>query len=543
VADVSIIIKAIDQATNTLSGVTGELEKMDAKGSKLGGVLKGGLVLGAGAAVAGIGALGAVLGTSISAASEAEEIQAQLNAVLKSTGGVAGVSADAINDHAQALSEATRFEDDAIVASSALMLTFTKVGKDVFPDATEATLDMAQAMGMDLNSATMLVGKALNDPVKGMTALSRSGIQFTEDQKAMVQAMVDVGDTAGAQQIILKELETQFGGSAKAAGETFGGQLDIMKNALGNVGEEIGGALLPALTDMAIKMGPGLIEGAKKFADWAVSDLIPALIKIGEWLEINVPKAIEALKQAWIDAQPTVEVIKGIFQDIGEALGVVFEWLKLNVPKAIEALKQAWIDAQPTVEFIKQIFSDIGEALGVVFDWLGENVPKAIETLKQAWLDAQPTIEFIKQLFSDIGGVLGTVWDWLSVKIPSAVEAVKGAFDGAKGAIGDVIGLIQGFIDKISTALAKLNEFLGRSGGVNAGSAGGAGVTGGTRPGVGGTGATGGTGPSGMGGVRSAGATGWQFNITINAPGGNPQAVAAAAQTGILAAARSMGLA
>ena len=499
-ADVSIIIKAIDQATNTLSGVTGELDKMDVKGSKLGGVLKGGLVLGAGAAVAGIGALGAVLGTSISAASEAEEIQAQLNAVLKSTGGVAGVSADAINEHAQALSEATRFEDDAIVASSALMLTFTKVGKDVFPDATEATLDMAQAMGMDLNSATMLVGKALNDPVKGMTALSRSGIQFTEDQKAMVEAMVEVGDTAGAQQIILQELETQFGGSAKAAGETFGGQLDIMKNALGNVGEEIGGALLPALTDMAIKMGPGLIEGAKKFADWAVSDLIPALIKIGEWLEINVPKAIEALKQAWIDAQPTVEVIKGIFQDIGEALGVVFDWLKINVPKAIEALKQAWIDAQPTVEFMKQ-------------------------------------------LFSDIGGVLGKVWDWLSEKIPGAVEAVKGAFDGAKGAIGDVIGLIQGFIDMITSALDKLNEFLGRSRGVNAGSAGGAGVTGSTPAGMGGTGATSGSVPSGMGGVRAAGAAGWQFHITINAPGGNPQAVAAAAQTGILAAARSMGLA
>jgi hypothetical protein len=500
-ADLSIIIKAVDQASGTINGVQRELGGLEKGAGRLGGILKGGLMVGAGVAVAGIGALGAVLGSSVKAASEAEDIQAQLEAVLKSTGGAAGMTAEAINEHALALSEMTRFEDDSIVAASALMLTFTKVGSDVFPQATEATLNMAQAMGMDLNSATMLVGKALNDPVKGMTALTRAGIQFTESQKETIASMVAMGDTAGAQQIILKELEVQFGGSAKAAGETFGGQLDIMKNALGNVGEEIGGALLPALTEMAIKMGPGLIEGAKKFADWAVSDLIPALIRIGEWLEVNVPKAIAALKQAWIEFQPTAEVIKGIFKAIGDVLEVVWKWLEVNVPKAIEATRQAIIDAQPTIEIIKGIFEDVGEVLGVV-------------------------------------------WDWLSEKIPSAVAAVKGAFEDAKNAISGVIGVIQGVIDTIATALDKLNEFLGRSASIGGGSMGGAGVTGPTRPGMGGTGAGSTPGPPGMGGVKSAsGANSFGFNITINAAGGNPQTVAVAAQQGVMAAARSMGLA
>jgi phage-related protein len=360
---------------------------------------------------------------------------------------------------------------------------------------------MAQAMGMDLQSATMLVGKALNDPVKGMTALTRSGVQFTDAQKEAIAAMVEMGDTAGAQQIILKELEVQFGGSAEAAGKTFGGQLDIMKNALGNVGEEIGGALIPVLTDMAIKFGPGLIEGAKKFADWAVTDLIPALQRIGVWLETNIPVAIAALKKAWLDAQPTVEVLKGIFEDIGEVLGVVFEWLKVNVPKAIATLKQAWLDAQPTIETIKGIFEDIGE-------------------------------------------VLGTVWDWLSEKIPAAVAAVTGAFDAAKGAISGIIGTIEGVISKIADAIAKLREFLnmpttpGQSyGGTPTGKPGGAGY--GSTP-------TGPSGAPGYGGTPTrgmAGASGFAFNITINAPGGNPQAVAVAAQQGVMAAARSMGLA
>ncbi len=525
-----------------------EVSGLEKKAGKLGGILKGGLMLGAGAAVAGIGALGAVLVSSVSAASEAEDIQAQLNAVLKSTGGVAGVTADAINDHALALSRVTKFEDDAIVASSALMLTFTKVGKDIFPQATDATLDMAQAMGMDLNSATMLVGKALNDPVKGMTALTRSGIQFTEEQKEMVKSMVEAGDAAGAQQIILKELETQFGGSAKAAGETLGGQMEILKNQFGNVKEEIGGAMLPALTELAIKIGPGLVEGAKLFADWAVTSLIPTLVKVGEWLAVNVPKAIDALKAAWIAAQPTVEKLKSIFEDIGEVLGVVFDWLKVQVPVAISALKAAWIAAQPTIETLKTLFEKIGEVLGVVFDWLKIKVPLAVDEVKKRWDAAQPTLEKVRDVFDEIGGVLGTVWDWLSQKIPGAVSAVKGAFDDAKNAIGGIIGTISGFIDKVDSALSKLGEFLGKSAGANlAGSAGSAGKTGPAPAGMGGV--SGGStrpAPAGMAGTRSAigaGPSGFNFNITINAPGGNPQAVAVAAQTGVLAAARSMGLA
>jgi hypothetical protein len=115
-----------------------------------------------------------------------------------------------------------------------MLLTFTRISGDTFPKATEAVLNVAQAMGTDLKSAAIQVGKALNDPILGVSALARSGIQFTEAQREMIKQMVETNRLAEAQRIILAELETQFGGSAKAARDTFGGALQALQNDIGN---------------------------------------------------------------------------------------------------------------------------------------------------------------------------------------------------------------------------------------------------------------------------------------------------------------------
>jgi len=628
-ADLSIVIRALDQASSTIGGVTGELDRMDSRTSRLGGLLKGGLALGAGAAVAGIGALGAVLATSVDAASEAEDIQAQLNAVLASTGGAAGVTADAINDHALALSKVTKFEDDAIVASGSLMLTFTKVGADIFPRATDATLDMAQAMKMDLNSATMLVGKALNDPIKGMTALSRSGIQFTEEQKGMVEAMVETGDMAGAQAMILNELETQFGGSAEAAGKTLSGSLEILKNQFGNVKEEIGGALLPVLTKVATAVGPVLVGAFEKFGTflsgtitvlsrvggafatvfqgifrdgWNVGDVVgflsekfPALagvfsrlgeaggvvtgllgtvrqtlVDVGTAIAGQVTPVIETLVGIWNNSlRPAFEVLGQRLQEsLFPALQQLWTWLGTVLPPVIETVGRffreqvlpvlgdvaafivaevlpaifdlvAWLAEHipPAIETVARFFrTQLLPPIRTVANWLSENIPVALETLKQAWIDAQPTIEIIKGIFSDIGAVLGTVWSWMQEKIPAAVESVKKAFEDAKSAIEDVMTKVRSTIDTIVEAISRLKEFFSLGGGKSEGAAASGASRSAAVPPAGGYRVT-----LPTGNTRGA-AAGVQFNIVINAPGGNPQAVAAAAQTGVLAAARSVGL-
>jgi hypothetical protein len=166
---------------------------------------------------------------------DAEYATAQLNAALISTKGIAGQSADALNKHAEALSYVSAFDDDAITGAQALLLTFTKIQGDVFPKATAAILDMAAAMNTDLKSATLQVGKALNDPILGVSALARAGVQFSEAQKDVIKSLTETGRLAEAQGIILAELTTQFEGSAAAAANTLGGALKQLTNELGNL--------------------------------------------------------------------------------------------------------------------------------------------------------------------------------------------------------------------------------------------------------------------------------------------------------------------
>lgn len=249
-------------------------------GVALGGAIAGGAAL----AVAG-------LKRYITNSIEAERIQAQLAATIKSTGGAAGLAVAQLNDMADALMRATTFDDESINQVQGLLLTFTKIGSDVFPRATEAVLDMSTALGVDLKSAAMQVGKALNDPVAGLTALSRAGVQFSETQKETIKDLVETGNVAQAQTIILRELETQMGGSARAARNTLGGAIQALQNSFDNLLEGDAGSggvrgtrdaiesLTRTLNDPAIKRGiDDLASGLLTVANGAIQ----VVAKLGE---------------------------------------------------------------------------------------------------------------------------------------------------------------------------------------------------------------------------------------------------------------------
>lgn len=199
------------------------------------------------------------VGGMIKSAAEAEEIGAALSAVLKSTSGAAGVTEDMANDLANSLSLLTTYEDDTIVAAETMLLRFKGIGKDIFPDVTRATLDVATALKMDLGSAAKLVGKAIDDPSEGLTRLKAAGLNLSDSQEKVIKQLVATGQTAQAQRLVLDELTKSVGGAAQAAGSTFTGQLTILQNALGNIGEEVGTAFLPILkgaTSLAIEALP-----------------------------------------------------------------------------------------------------------------------------------------------------------------------------------------------------------------------------------------------------------------------------------------------
>jgi hypothetical protein len=214
--------------------------------------LKGNLVV-AGAVIAGAFTL---IGKSLADAAESQKVLAQTEAVLKSTGTTANGTAKEIAAMASSLQKSTSFNDEAILSGANLLLTFKNItnqageGNDIFDQTAEAMLNVARAMGTDASTEAIRLGKALNDPVAGISALTRVGIQFTDQQKAQISALAESGDLMSAQKIILGELQSQFGGSAAAYAKTFAGQLEGLNNELNDLSEEIGFAVMPAITGM-----------------------------------------------------------------------------------------------------------------------------------------------------------------------------------------------------------------------------------------------------------------------------------------------------
>jgi len=114
----------------------------------------------------------------ITVTADMEHSVAQLKAGLISTNGVSGQTVASMEALATELQRTTRLSDDLVMASEAILLSFTSISDDVFPRAVRAAVDISERMGTDLKSTILQVGKALNMPKEGLTALTRSGIQF-----------------------------------------------------------------------------------------------------------------------------------------------------------------------------------------------------------------------------------------------------------------------------------------------------------------------------------------------------------------------------
>jgi len=276
-----VVVRFVGDTGNLTQGMDGLQGRFKAVTGSLEGIAKVG---------AAVGAL-SFFKTAIDEAREAARVTRQTEQVIRSTGGAANVTADHIAELSGRLSELAGVDDEVIQHGANLLLTFTRVrnemgaGNDIFDQATQASLDMSAAMsksgdaGEGLQETAIRIGKALNDPVKGMTALAKVGVTFTAAQKEQVKALVESGDVLGAQKIVLAELKTEFGGMAEATADS------TAKAQVGfkNFAEEIGTRLLPAVNAVS---------------DWAATSGIPTLTKVADTsLNVVIP-AVKGLVDA-----------------------------------------------------------------------------------------------------------------------------------------------------------------------------------------------------------------------------------------------------
>lgn len=373
--------------------------------------------------------LAGLAAASIKAAIESKDALGQVNATLKSVGDAAGKTTAQLQALATSGMKQSLFDDDEILRKvTTSLLTFDKVSGQAFDRAQQAAIDLSAKFGGDLQSSALMVGKALQDPIKGINALSRAGISFTEQQKEQIKAMTAAGNAAGAQKIILAELEKQLAGSAAAARAA--DPAAAAKQSVGEAMEALGTALLPLL--------PPITEAITAIAD-AFSSMSP-------------------------EAQKNVVIMLGLAAALGPVLAALGTLITFTAP--IRVLLTAMLASQAVAGVLANIIPlilSMGRALMLLaLNPVGLTIiaiAAAVTGVYLAWKNWDKIKPILVQLYTDVKtwlqDKLGAVWKWVTDKI----ELVKAAFFGLYDA---VVGnsYIPDMVDGIAAQMARLDAVM-----------------------------------------------------------------------------------
>ena len=420
-------------------------------GAKKGGALKkaAGLIGGAFAASAAKD----FLGSAVAGARESQAIANQTAQVIKTTAGAANISAEAVGELSSALSAKTAVDDEVIQSGANLLLTFTNIknaageGNDIFNQTVGLANDMSVAFGQDMKSSSIQLGKALNDPIKGVSALGKVGVSFTKQQKEQIKTLVESGDTLSAQKVILGELESQVGGSAAA-------QADGSKKmavAWGNFQETIGALLIPVIDK--------LLGALTKIATWA-SENTPIVLGIaavigGALVAAFVAWAINATAAAAANIAAAASTVAGWVAAAASALlgaaQIALAWLIAIGPIAIVIAAIAGVVALIVIHF-----DTIKNAIGAAWEWVKDATSAAWEWVTSAVSSA---VRWMVDVFMkwSLPGLIYTHWEtikrffsnaWTAIKntVSNGIDSVVSFFRGLPNRIGNAAGDVFGFI-------------------------------------------------------------------------------------------------
>lgn len=389
----------------------------------------------------------------VNSGKEWQSQQAALDAALASTHDISGISREDAIEYAEALSKATPISREIALAGENMLLTFTNIHKNVFPQTTKAVADMATAMNhgltpsaSDLTHTSIMVGKALNDPEHGLTRLMRVGVQFTDQQKKQIKTLQDHGKTAEAQKVILDELSKEFGGRATASAKTFQGQMTMLKNKL---------------VDMGVNGLQKVTQWLKDSYQWyqnhrrVVNDVISVLAALG--LAILAVITVFNLYRGAVAIINTVKAAWLAFQLLMETNPIVII-ITLIIAAGI-LLMMHWKQVK---EIGSRVFHDIGGFISSVWNWIKSHWPLLLGILTgPIGLAVVWVISHFGQILSFFKGLPGkiksAVGDLSHLLVEAGKDLVRGLINGIKnigGEVGDAIkGVAQGAVDKAKSIL------------------------------------------------------------------------------------------
>ena len=477
-APAELVIKVLADVSKAKSA----LGSMSTEGGKLGKFAQG-----TSTAILGVGVATGAFGLSaVKSAEEAAAGVAGLEQVFKSMGDSTGTAAADAQTYASELSKLTAIEDDTIIAAQTQLATFGAVSDEtaqaagIFDRATGAAADLAAAGFGSMDSNAVALGKALNDPIKGIGALAKSGVTFTDAEKEMIASMQEAGDMTGAQEVVLKALEKQVGGTAAA---TATGS-EKMATALGETKESIGAALLPAFEKLTTVITEDLLPAIQPMIDLFSKNIDIILPLAGMLLAITAGLKLAAIAQAIMNstllASPVTWIILGLVALIAVIVLVIKNWDKI-----VAATKAAWATIKGALaavwnwikssvvtvfssisRFISGIWTGIKDAWSSVATWFGglkdkvlgwfanaanwllnagKNVIGGLWTgYKDAWVNV---LTWLGGLIDKVKGFFSGAAEWL---FNIGKDIIKGLWDGLKDMWSDVTGWIGGLGDKIA---------------------------------------------------------------------------------------------
>lgn len=283
----------------------------------------------------------------------------------------AATATQRIKDLAEETARKTGVDQNLIKESQAVLLTFENIGKTAdeagssFDRATAASLDLAAAGLGSAESNAVALGKALNDPITGITALNRSGVTFTENEKEKIKTLVESNNTLEAQDMILDAIEKQVGGTAEATADA-SDRLDV---AFGLLKEDLAEELIPVFEDfvdyMINEVVPAISEGIEFFKENKDTILVVAGVIGGLVASFTILKGI-------VSAYTTVQILlnTAMFKN---PIGLVV----LAVAALVAGI--VYLATQTTV--FQDIWAGLTEAFNTVKDVISSTIESAKETI------------------------------------------------------------------------------------------------------------------------------------------------------------------
>ncbi|WP_227271244.1 hypothetical protein [Roseobacter weihaiensis] len=454
---------------------------------------------GAAGSVASAGIV-ALFRDSIGLYDEQARAEAKIAQAIRATGGAAGFTAEELAKQAQALQGVTRFGDERILNEvTAQLLTFKDIAGDSFTRAQTAALDLATVLDGDLQSASIMLGKALNDPAVGLSAMSRAGVTFTKDQQEVIKALAETGNIAEAQRLILDEIASAYGGQATAARTAGAGILDAWSNTWGDVKEVVGKnllellppviAVLERITGAFRDLEPGtqktiVVMGALAVAvppvTLALGLLASAAAAISAPVALTVA-GIVGLTSAVVAFWPE---IKAATEWVGEKFAAALQWASdamsfmEDQSRALDAaivngLAAAMTVGAAKVQMIHDVFRDafgaipqiVGDVVNKVGEWINGKLNAILDNLGQKvewvegkffWLyDKVVGNSWVPDMIEEIGKHFGYLQGNMVKPTDDATSKVSGSFEGLAGDVGSKIG------DLASSGTLKWKTFMG----------------------------------------------------------------------------------